>query len=215
MTNFIGLGDLASFMGTTIGSLTASLADLAVQAAQAKVRRYLDQEITLVTDDVVYLDGNGRFKLRLPERPVLSVSLIEEGWGDSLTWTALSTDSYHLRDSVLIRWDGAVWVPGQANVRVTYSHGWQVGAVDSDFSDSDFDVAHVPADLSLATLSLARRMYNNMAAEAAETEGFKGEDIGAYSYVDADAEAAAAGTALIPAEKYVLDAYRQAGWTAH
>jgi hypothetical protein len=214
--HFVGIGDLATFMGVTTADLTTALADLAVSAAESKVRAYTDQQITIVNNDVVYLDGNGRRKLRLPERPVLSVSLVEEGSGDPV-WTSLDSDAYHLRDSILIRWDGSVWVPGEANLRVTYSHGYLTGAVDSDFSDSDYDVQHVPADLSLATLSLARRMYENIGADegAGSLGGIKQETIGSYSYTLSSAFETAAGVELIQAERNVLDAYKMNGWTAH
>jgi hypothetical protein len=213
MTNFIGLGDLASFMSTTIPALNQALADLAVSAAQSKVRRYLDQEITLVSGDLVYLDGNGRKKIRLPERPVRSVALVEEGPSD--LWTTLDSDAYFLRDSILIRWDGSVWCPGEANLRVTYTHGYDVGAIDSDWSDSDFDAQHVPADISLAALSLARRMYENMGASPEGAGELTQETIGAYSYTLSEAAQKAAGVDLIQAERYVLDSYKMNGWTAH
>lgn len=214
--HYVGLGDLAAFMGTTTSALSTALADLALSAAEQTVRKYIDQHITLVSGDLVYLDGNGRRKLRLPERPVRAVTLVEEGSGDPV-WTALDSDNYHLRGSVLIRWDGGVWLPGEANIRVTYTHGYDVGAVDSDFSDSDYDSQHVPADLSLATLSLARRVYENLGAEAdaAAVGGIKGETIGAYSYQLSTAAEEAAGVSLIQAEKFVLDAYKMNGWTAH
>lgn len=214
--HYVGLGDLAAFMGTTTSALNTALADLSLSAAEARVRKYIDQTITLVSGDVVYLDGNGRYKIRLPQRPVRSVALVEEGFAGP-DWETLSTDSYHLRGSILIRWDGAKWLPGQANLRVTYTHGYDVGAIDSDFSDSDFDAQHVPADLSLATLSLARRIYENLGAdaEAGALGGIKAETIGAYSYTLSEAVEASAGVDLIQAERFVLDMYRMQGWTAH
>lgn len=216
LDHFVGLGDLAAFMGIATADLSTALADLALSAAENRVRQYTDQRITVVSGDLVYLDGNGRTKLRLPERPVRSVTLVEEGTGDPV-WAAVDADDYHLRDSVLIRWDGAPWYAGEANYRVTYTHGYDVGAVDSDWSDSDYDAQHVPADLSLATLSLARRIYENLGSEAGAGSlgGIKQETIGSYSYTLSSANEAAAGVELILAEKAVLDSYRMNGWTAH
>lgn len=211
LDHFVGLGDLAAFMGTTTAALNTALADLALSAAEQRVRQHTDQRITLVSGDLIYLDGNGRRKLRLPERPVRTVTLVEEGSGDPI-WTALDADNYHLRGSILIRWDGSVWAPGEANIRITYTHGYDVGAVDSDWSDSDYDSQHVPADLSLATLSLARRIYENL-GEASGTLGeIKQETIGAYSYT---LTSSFAGVELIAAEKAILDSYKMNGWTAH
>lgn len=202
-------------MGTTTTALNTALADLALSAAEQRVRNYIDQQITLVSGDVAYLDGNGRYKLRLPERPVRTVTLVEEGFAGP-DWETLTSDAYHLRGSILIRWDGARWLPGQANIRVTYTHGYDVGAIDSDYSDSDFDAQHVPADLSLATLSLARRVYESLGAASDTTlGGIKQETIGAYSYTLSEAVEASAGVELIQAERFVLEAYKMNGWVAH
>lgn len=212
MLNYIGIGDLAVFLQVDESALTTALADLAVAAAQQKVRKYLAQEITFHADDVEYLDGNGRKKIRLRQRPVREVTLVEEAEGDP-TWVALAADAYTVRGTVLIRWDGDVWAHGEANLRVTYDHGYDIGDFDSDTTDSDYDPPHVPADISLVTLTLARRMYENMgaAAQAGELGNVKQETIGAYSYTLSAAAEAAAGVQLVKAEMSVLDAYKMRG----
>ncbi len=208
---WIGTGDLAKFLGVESSTLNTALADLSVSASQQRIRKYLDQAITYVANDVVYLDGNGKTKIRLPERPVRRLILVEEGFGD--TFTTISTDAYTLRGSMLIRWDGASWCFGEANLRVTYDHGWNVGQIDSDTSDSDYDtsVNNIPADLSLVALSLARRMYESMGETESMTGDIKQETIGAYSYTLSTAAEAAAGVQLVTAEKAVLDAYKYRG----
>lgn len=212
MLSFIDIGDLAIHMQVAQGSLTTALADLAVSAAQKRIREYLEQEVTYHASDVVYLDGNGKTKIRLPERPVVDVTRVEEGLGGT-SWTELDADNYFVRKSILIRWDGAVWCVGDANLRVTYDHGYYTGDIDSDVSDSDFDPLNVPSDLVLVALSLARRMYENMGSEV-ESLGagnIKQETIGSYSYTLSSAAEAAAGVTMLKAEMAVLDSYKFRG----
>lgn len=227
MLPYIAIGDLATFLGVATTALNAALADLAVAAAQAKVRRFLNQEITYHAADVLYMDGNGTRRIRLPERPVRNVALVEEGISDSTwmslvdpiwqnlveppTWVTLDSSFYHVRGAVLVRWDGLMWRSGYANLRVTYDHGYDVGAIDSDTSDSDYNAPHVPADISMVTLALARRMYADMGATAAMAGSVKQETIGSYSYTLTDAAEKAAGVDLVYAEKSVLEAYRIKG----
>lgn len=213
LTSWIGTGDLAKFLGVELSTLNTALADLAVSASQQKIRKHLDQLITYIQNDVVYLDGNGRKKLRLPERPVRRVVLVEAAEGDPI-WAAVDADAYLLRGSVLIRWDGATWLHGEANYRITYDHGWNVGAIDSDVSDSDFDTSlnNVPADISLVALSLARRMYEAMGEQTEGVTGdIKQETIGAYSYTLSAAAEKAAGVNLVLAEREVLSTYKIKG----
>lgn len=216
LDHWVGLGDLAAFMDVAVADLDTALANLALSAAEQRIRNYTDQQITYLANDLVYLDGNGRRKLRLPERPVVSVISVEEGSGDPV-WTVLDADNYHLRGSVLIRWDGSVWNAGEANVRVTYHHGWLTSAigVDSDISDSDFTAGYIPADLSLATLSMARRVYEDLGTSGGTLGDIKQETIGSYSYTLSTVNEAAGGVELTLPERAVLDSYKMNGWTAH
>lgn len=217
-TDFVGVADLAVFLDVDVTTLDLATANLATKAAQQKVRQYLNQVITYVTGDVVLLDGNGKFRIRLPERPIRKITLIEEE-GSNDEWDEVAATDYRLKDArygIVVRQDGVSWPAGYANIRVTYDHGWNTNPViDSDMSDSDFDtdLNALPADISLVTLSLARRMYENMgsAAGAGTAGNIKQETIGAYSYTLSAAAEKAAGVDLVFAEKSVLDSYRMEG----
>jgi len=216
VSNFVGLGDLAKFMNVAEAALNTALADLALQAAQAAIRGYIDQTITLVTNDVEVLDGYGKPWLRLHERPVRAVSKVEEGDGTTASFVEIPTTDWVLRRSLIFRVDGGVWLPGNVNYRVTYTHGWDTGSVDSDTSDSDFDPLHVPADISLVALNTARRLYGALGTSdgVSKAGNIKQETIGAYSYTlstVAEQVGAAAGVELLLAEKMVLDRYRYEG----
>lgn len=165
------------------------------------MRNYLDQVITLVDDDEVTLDGTGTRLLRLPERPVRRVASVVE---DDTELT--ETTDYILRDSILIRVD-TFWSKGTANVTVNYDHGWDVVGD----SDSDSEFFPVPADISLVTLSAARRAYNTLGIQSLPVD-IKSETIGAYSYTtNSSTEDSLVDLTLLSAEKYVLDPYKFRG----
>lgn len=196
-------------MEVATSALNAGLADLTLAAAQASVRKYLDQEITFVSGDIVLLDGNGKPWLRLPERPVRAVTTVEEGDGTTADFEAVEAVDYVLRRSILYRVDGGSWTPGNVNIRVTYDHGWDVGEVDSD-SDSDFDSPNVPGDIVLATLSAARRLYENTGTGGSSGDIVQ-ETIGSYSYTLSSEARRAGGVGLIDAEKLIIERYRFGG----
>jgi len=196
-------------MEVATSALNAGLADLTLAAAQASVRKYLDQEITFVSGDIVLLDGNGKPWLRLPERPVRAVTTVEEGDGTTADFEAVEAVDYVLRRSILYRVDGGYWTPGNVNIRVTYDHGWDVGEVDSD-SDSDFDSPNVPGDIVLATLSAARRLYENTGTGGSSGDIVQ-ETIGSYSYTLSSEARRAGGVGLIDAEKLIIERYRFGG----
>lgn len=201
MTDFIGIADLATFMRVDSASLDTALANLSVQAAQSVVRNYLGQELTLHVDDVAYLDGTGKPWIRLPERPVISVASV------TLDGDTVGPTEYLLRRSLLIRTDRGSWTIGNVNVVVTYTHGYQTAVLDSDTSDSDFDVNHIPPDISLVALILARRSYER--SISGEQGTIKSETIGTYSYTLADQ---AGVSEMTDAERSVLDAYLVKGY---
>lgn len=204
MSDFISRADLAAFLDVELASLDNALSALAVASAQASVRKYLDQEITYVASDERLVDGTGTRILRLHERPVRGVNLVEDSDGNTVDAT-----TYVLRRNQLIFLDAeTVWEKGLANYTVTYSHGWNTGQVDSD-SDSDFETLSVPADIVLVTLALARRVYQH-GGEDAQGE-LKSESIGDYSYTLADDAEQVAGVKLNAAEQAVLDRYRVGG----
>lgn len=199
MTDYVSLEDLADFMD--VPELLMDNATLALAAAQASVRGYLDQEITMVVDDVEEHDGNGSQRLRLLQRPVIEVTEVQEN-GDVLDEGdyALKTVGGSFR-SILYRIDSC-WPVGYGNIRVEYTHGWNARDDEDDF------VWLVPADIKLVTLSAARRWYTS--AGATDDSTLISETIGNYSYTRSSGATTVSGGAfdLVDAEKYVLDRYR-------
>lgn len=196
MRPFIGIEDLSAITGTTVSDqdlITAIALDSGCQA----VRSYIEQTINYVADDVEEIDGNGRLKIRLTERPIRDLTSI------TVDGNELTTEMYNRHKSVLRRTDGVTWPMGFGNVVVTYSHGW-----DAIPDDSAGDDVLVPADLRLVALLSAKRVYTSVGLVSGEKTS---ETIGSYSYsVSAVAESAAQ---LFDAEKRVLDHYRIGKYT--
>jgi len=152
VSNFATVAELSAYLARDIDNADAS-ATLALSLASDAVRAYIGQDIDLVEDDEVTLDGSGTVLLLLPQTPVTEVSIVEED-GEALTF-----DEEYLWTS----WGGLTrlkrpWVSTPRRIVVTYSHGYST----------------VPGPIKAATLALAGRLIDAPA-------GVKQETIGAYS----------------------------------
>jgi hypothetical protein len=112
----------------------------AVRMASDMARGYLRLTVTAVADDTVHLPGTLGARLALPELPVTAVTAV------SVDGTALASSGYAWRRSgLLLRRDGAGWGGPDAEVAVTYDHGWET----------------VPGDLAAVVLAAALRLAPN------------------------------------------------------
>lgn len=131
MTAFATADDLATYLNRDLDAGEQAQAELMLGIASGHIRREVAQTISLVTDDVAVLRGNWTPRLRLPERPVVSVSSVVIDGSP-----ALSAVDYRLVGDTLVRgwWDGVVvnrsedsgsghW-GGDRKVTVTYTHGF-------------------------------------------------------------------------------------------
>lgn len=120
MTQFATAGDLAARLGVDLSSAEQTRANTLLQLASGLIQREARQRIELVTNDVLTVPGVAESRLRLPERPVVSVTTV------TLDGTAVTagedTIDYYLNGSDLIRPKGWGW--GEQVVQVTYTHGY-------------------------------------------------------------------------------------------
>ena len=178
-------------LGESVDS-QALITKISLDSACERVRSYLGQTVYLVTDDVEVHCGAGRRKMRLRQRPVRSVTSITE---DSVL---VESTAYNVRSAIVTRLDFGWWNPGDDNIVVTYTHGYDL--------DEGATKLNVPADIRLVALNLARRVYTDVSATVG-TRDVISETIGDYSYQLSDAAQEAANE-LFEAEKMVLDKYR-------
>ena len=171
MADLITLDEYEAAGGDRL-SLSASLA---VSAASDIVRQYLHQTVTLVTNDVVILNGTGTRALVLPELPVVAINTVTVG-ADPV----LAVSEYRESRGLLWRLNSAVWTR-EIEVVVNYTHGWAV----------------VPADIKLVTARLAVAV----AADTAATPGLRQESIQDYSYSRGDMTSNVAGELAVIARR--------------
>nr|WSS66737.1 mobile element protein [Streptomyces sp. NBC_01177] len=92
----------------------------ALRAATRRFRGAVGHPVTLVTDDAVTLDGNGRESLLLPVWPTVSVTSVHLA-GELLVE---GTDYQWSDDGALRRLGGRHWPDRLRCLAVVYTHGW-------------------------------------------------------------------------------------------
>lgn len=171
MASFADASDVATLLpGRDLTDDELDAADLLCQLATGEIQAATNQQIVLVVNDVANLRGTWASTLRLPQRPVVSVSAINAaGFGVPVGSWQLVQDSLHrgrlpifngpdIDDPDLY---GTSWFGPGTNVQVTYTHGFAADAI--------------PADLRSAVVRAALEFFVN-------PEGFTAETIGQYSY---------------------------------
>lgn len=102
-----------------------------VRAASRRFRGQVRHRVTLVENDVVVLDGNGRESLLLPVWPTTAVaSVVLDG-----TELVEGTD-YSWSDAGILRRLGCLHWPDRLRcLQVTYSHGWPLDEIPEDIQE--------------------------------------------------------------------------------
>lgn len=202
---YISEADLEAFLGVSVAS--DLMLSIALDSACDAVRSFIGQRINRLNDDVVYLHGSGRDSIRLPERPVREITelqldgaVVDPGTYPDHDWMVQTNTGMIIRQN-------DKWRVGRNNIKVTYSHGWDVVA--------PFDSV-VPADLRMVTLVVARRVYKAVSNSQVPLGALKSEQMGSYEYVLADMpadvnKAMASAGALTEEEETVLWKYRVLG----
>lgn len=196
MANLATKADLVARLGRDVtceedARLEALLAD-----ASALVRAYTGRDFEQTTDDVVILRGQGG-TIRLPQRPVTKVSLVQAigaaGTPDItlVDWIFDGIDTIRVGEGNYVINLPAIWwdddgYPG--TYRVTYSHGY----------------ATPPPDVVMVVCSMVLRTIT----APTMVGGLTSESIGPYSY---RLESAGVGTAvsLGDMERKALARYRR------
>lgn len=201
MNPFISDQDLSDYLGRDVSADPRTV--IALDAACDIVRGYIRQDVNLVEDDLVKLDGTGSRTVPLPELPVLSVTDVTVYDTDGQNEDVLVVnDDYILGNHGLLIRVGTVWRPGRRNVWVTYSHGWDItGTPPYD----EPEATGVPSDIRMVALQLAARTYT---APQYGNGSLRSETIGNYSYTTAG-DAGTSPIGLLAGEARILDRWRQ------
>ena len=164
MTAFATADDFAARIGLTLTTDEQTRATTLLTLASDLIRLETKQTIDLVTNDALTIRSTYSERLRLPERPVVSVAsvtLTPQGG----TATTIGSDTYYLEGDELVRsafplryqqffanwtrgWLGPLWT-----LTVTYTHGF----------------ATIPAVVKATTLEMVVRVWANPNSVARET----------------------------------------------
>lgn len=125
MAQFASADDLAARLGVELGQPEQTRAEALLKSASGLIQAEARQVIERVTDDEVILPGTSDDRLRLPERPVVSVASVAID-GETLAATGYYLDAGALvrrqLDSLALGCSG-FGAPSQ-EVRVVYTHGY-------------------------------------------------------------------------------------------
>lgn len=143
----------------------------ALRAATRRFRGAVGHPVTLVTDEVVKLDGGGRRALLLPVWPTTAVaSVILDGT------TLVEHTDYEWSDAGVLRRLGCTWPDSLRCLEVTYSHGWAV----------------IPEDIQEAVIDQARSMYTVVPGLQSKTVGAQSVTFGAQAAIGVTSQWSAA-----------------------
>lgn len=147
MAQFATSTELADRLQTSLTAAEASQADDLLAQASALIVEETGQQIEEQVDDVLTRRGVYDRTLRLPERPVTSVSQV------TIDGDVVDATTYYLLGDELVRSHG--WAGPGAEVQVTYTHGYNP----------------IPDTVKSVTLNMAARVWTNPEAVRQETYG--------------------------------------------
>lgn len=123
MPQFATSADLAVRLGVPLTSDEETRADTLLGLSSALIQREARQLLELVTDDVLNMPGTSEGRLRLPERPVVSVSAVMIGaLVINVNDDGSDPTGYVLVGDMLFRRAG--WGYPDQMVQITYTHGY-------------------------------------------------------------------------------------------
>jgi len=156
---FATAADLAARLGLTFTTAEEDRADTLLTLATALIQSETQQTISLVTDDVLARPSEAGNRVRLPQRPVVSVASVTLT-PQTGTPTTLDSNTYYLDGDELVRASFPIqyqqffadwtrgWLGPLYTLTVTYTHGWAV----------------IPAVVKGACLEMVARCFVNPGA---------------------------------------------------
>ena len=147
------------YAGTTNDTLFELLIDSVSEMFNGRVARMLAK--TTHTD--VYIDGNGKESLILPNFPIVSITSIHE---DGVLLTEGAAADYVVDYACgIIHRVGGVWLRGRKTVKITYTAGYVVQGASPGTGETA-----LPADIKLGCMiQVAREWKKTQGSEWGET----------------------------------------------
>lgn len=168
-----------------------TLFELLIDGVSEAFNKYVGRTLAKTTYTAVYIDGNGKESLLLPQYPVASITSITED-GNALTEGEDNDYLLYAASGILKRVSGA-WAKGPKTIKITYVAGYVVQGV----TVTAPDIA-LPADLKLACMMQVAR----------EWQKTKGSEWGESSRSFPDGSISRFETALLKEVREILDHFR-------
>ncbi|NVM97824.1 mobile element protein [Arthrobacter sp. SDTb3-6] len=130
------LEDLATL--TSLPATSPKLA-LALSRASNRFRDAVGYPVHQVSDELIWLDGDGTTTLLLPAAPVQAFEV-------SVNGEVLPDSAYEISRRIgVVRKVGGIWPDGLGNIQVTYSHGW--AQIPGGIQDAVLEQAQIQATI--------------------------------------------------------------------
>lgn len=117
--------DVAERLGRELTTVEGLRVEALIKDASAKVRSLSTQMFTLVENDEVVLPISPKRRVRLPQRPVVSVASVTDINDNALTYRQVNEWLY-VSSMLLNAWEVEPWHCPIREVNVTYTHGGDV-----------------------------------------------------------------------------------------
>lgn len=187
MADLATTADITARLGRALTAVEAIRIVPILKDASAAVRRYVPQTFSAATSTVTLKVRRGR--VRLPERPVNTVTAVVDSNGNAVFYTVIG-DVVVFGANVPDDFAWFPWRNGYQTVTVTYTHGY----------------ATIPDDIVGVVCSIAIRALGRKP----EDSGLTNESIQGYSY-SIGAAGAAGGFGMLADERMILDTYKRVG----
>lgn len=140
--------ELADWFGVELGEVEEDRAEALLTLATNLIQQEVDQLVEKVAGDELLRRGTGSSRLRLPERPVISVASV------TLGGTAVSSDEWYVEGDELVRTTGGWGSPDEV-LKIVYTHGYET----------------IPPALKAVCLGMVGRVWVNPGMTSEEAEG--------------------------------------------
>lgn len=167
MTQFASSDDFANRLGLTLSGPEQTRADALLEIASGIIQNRMRQQIELVTDDTYSVRSSYDDRVRLPERPVVSVASVTLTLiGGAATYTPPANTWYLDRDEIVrTAWPLAAqyafagyqrgWLGPLYQMDVVYTHGFET----------------IPGLVQSICMEMVTRVWVNPGSVARETTG--------------------------------------------
>lgn len=145
---FASAEELADWFGVTLSEVEEGRADALLALATNLIQQEVEQTVEKVASDELLRRGTGADRVRLPERPVISVASV------TLGGTVVAPTEWYVDGDELVRIAGG-WGSPEEVLKIVYSHGYDT----------------VPAAIKAVCLAMVGRVWVNPGMTTEEQEG--------------------------------------------